>query len=276
MKKILFPTDFSEASKNAFIYALKLAESIQAEVVTMHVYQLPQANYINISEYLNEIYDVEALSNFENYKDEVPILRGIAEENNLDHIKISHVLILGNLVPEIKKITENENFDFVVMGTKGATGLKETFFGTIATKVMNEVSALVLVIPQHCQYSLIKKILFITQYKTEDTESFIKVLSLSKIFQAHVDCLRVESSHHETKNDCREDWNALIENKDVVFHSIAEDDIEGIILNFIDLHKIDLIAMHVYHRNFFEKLFEISLSKKLAFHIKVPILGIHE
>jgi hypothetical protein len=33
-----------------------------------------------------------------------------------------------------KKITENENFDFVVMGTKGATRLKETFFGTIIAK----------------------------------------------------------------------------------------------------------------------------------------------
>jgi nucleotide-binding universal stress UspA family protein len=276
MKKILFPTDFSEVSKNAFIYALKLAESINAEIVTMHVYQLPQANYVNVAEYLHEIYDVTELSNFENYKDEVPILRKIAEANNLGHIKISHVLILGNLVPEIKKITENENFDFVVMGTKGATGLKETFFGTIATKVMNDVKASVLAIPEHCKYHPIEKILFITQYKPEDTGSFERVLSLSKIFHAQIDCLRVASPHHEVKDDTREDWKVLVENNEVTFHSIKGEDVEGIILNFIDLHKINLIAMHVYHRNFFEKLFEISLSKKLAFHINVPILAIHE
>ncbi|QIH37342.1 universal stress protein [Flavobacterium sp. Sr18] len=276
MKKILFPTDFSEVSKNAFIYALKLAESINAEIVTMHVYQLPQANYVNVAEYLHEIYDVTELSNFENYKDEVPILRKIAEANNLGHIKISHVLILGNLVPEIKKITENENFDFVVMGTKGATGLKETFFGTTATKVMNDVKALVLAIPEHCKYHPIEKILFITQYKPEDTGSFVRVLSLAKIFQAHIDCLRVTSPHHEVKDDTREDWKVLVENNEVTFHSIKGEDVEGIILNFIDLHKINFIAMHVYHRSFFEKLFEISLSKKLAFHINVPILAIHE
>lgn len=276
MKKVLFPTDFSEVSKNAFIYALKLAESIKAEIVTMHVYQFPQTNYINVSEYLHEIYDVTELSNFENYKGEVPILRKIAEENNLQHITISHVLISGNLVPEIKKITENGNFDFVVMGTKGATSLKETFFGTIATKVMNDVKALVLAIPEHCQYHPIKKILFITQYKPEDTESFVRVMSLSRIFQAHIDCLCVESSYHTDKNDCMESWKALIGNQDVIFHSIKGDDVEGIILNFIDLHKTNLISMHVYHRNFFEKLFEISLSKKLSFHINVPILAIHE
>nr|WP_314898266.1 universal stress protein [uncultured Flavobacterium sp.] len=276
MKKILFPTDFSDVSNNAFIYALKLADSINAEIITMHVYQLPQANYINVSEYLHEIYDVTELSNFENYKDEVPLLRSIAEENNLDHIKISHVLILGYLVPEIQKITKEENIDFVVMGTKGATGLKETFLGTVATKVMNDVKAVVLAIPEHCQYQPIKKILFVTQFRPEDLEALKKVMALAKVFQAHIDCLRVLASPQTDKNDYMELWEQIVKNHDILLHSIASNDVEGIILDFIDLHKIDMIAMHVYHRNFFEKLFKISLSKKLAFHVNVPILAIHE
>ena len=275
-KKILFPTDFSNAANNAFIYALNLANAIQAEIVTVHVYQVPQANFVNAYEYLHEIYAVTELSNFENYKDEVPALRSIAAANNLGHIKITHALISGNLVQEIKKITENDNFDFVVMGTKGITSLKETFFGTIATKVMNEVNALVMVIPENCHYQPIKKMLFLTQYKTEDTTSFKTVLSLSKIFQATLDCLRIVYPENPIKNDCQEDWKALINDKNVTFHSKEGDDTEGIILNFIDSNEINLIAMHVYHKNFLEKLFETSLSKKLAFHINIPILAIHE
>ncbi|MFM2369205.1 MAG: hypothetical protein RL619_1505 [Bacteroidota bacterium] len=274
MKKILFPTDFSDVSNNAFIYALKLAESINAEIITLHVYQLPQANYINISEYLHEVYDVTELSNFENYKDEVPILRSIAEKNNLEHIKISHVLILGNLIHEIKKITKEETIDFVVMGTKGATGLKETFLGTVATKVMNDVKTVVLAIPEHCRYQPIKKILFVTQFRTEDIDSLERVRGLAKVFKAHIDCLRVQKSHYE--NDDIEDWNQIVNNQDILLHSITGNDVEGIILNFIELHKINMIVMHVYHKNFFEKLFQISLSKKLAFHVNVPILAIHE
>lgn len=276
MKKILFPTDFSDVSKNAFIYALKLADSINAEIITMHVYQLPQANYVNVSEYLHEIYDVTELSNFENYRDEVPVLRKIAEENNLEHVKISHVLILGNLIHEIQKITQQEHIDFVVMGTKGATGLKETFLGTVATKVMNDVKAVVLAIPERCKYQPIKKILFITQYKPEDIESFMRVMAFANILRARIDCLRVVSPNHEDKQDYMDVWKKLVENHDVMFHTIKGDDVEGIILNFIDLHKINMIAMHVYRRNFFEKLFQISLSKKLAFHVNVPILAIHE
>jgi len=276
MKKILFPTDFSDVSNNAFIYALKLADSINAAIITMHVYQLPQANYINVAEYLHEIYDVTELSNFENYKDEVPILRRIAEENNLEHVKISHALILGNLIHEIQKITQQEHIDFVVMGTKGATGLKETFLGTVATKVMNDVKAVILAIPERCKYQPIKKILFITQYKPEDINSFMKVMAFANIFQSHTDCLRVVSPNHDDKHDNMKDWNTLIEKHDITFHTIKGDDVEGIILNFIELHKINMIAMHVYRRNFFEKLFQTSLSKKLAFHIDIPILAIHE
>lgn len=91
----MFPTDFSEVSKNAFIYALKLADAIHAEIITLHVYELDSPTYLDVSIYLQDIYEYEELSDFENYKDEVPLLRNIAEENNMGHIKISNVLIKG-------------------------------------------------------------------------------------------------------------------------------------------------------------------------------------
>ena len=276
MKKILFPTDFSHVSNNAFIYALKLADSINAEIITMHVYHLPQVNYINVSEYLHEIYDVTELSHFENYKDEVPVLRRIAEENNLDHVKISHVLILGNLIEEIQKITKHEYIDFIVMGTKGASGLKETFLGTVATKVMNDVKAVVLAIPERCKYEPVKNLLFITEYQADDTQSFLKIKALAKVFQAHIECLRVVPQHRENNINNMRNWEELIDNHNIKLHSVTGNDVEGIILNFIDSQKINMIAMHVHRKNFFEKLFEISLSKKLAFHINIPILAIHE
>ena len=273
-KKILFPTDFSDASKNAFIYALKLANNIGAEVVTVHVYQVPHANFVNAAEYLHEVYNVAELSNFENYRDEVPEFRAIAQANNLSHVKISHVLIAGETVSEIKKLAEKEDYELVVMGTKGGNSLKETFFGTVASKVMNEVKGLVLVIPENCQYEPIQKILFMTKYKTEDTESFRKILSLSQAHNAHLDCLSILSTEDFIKNDEKENWK-MIADKNVTFHSINGNDKEKIILDFITAHTINMVALHVYHKNFFEKLFDISLSKKLALHINIPILAIH-
>ena len=69
MKKILFPMDFSEASINAFIQALKLGDSIKGEIITLHVYDLPKVGYSNVTGVLNKIYDILELGNFKNYKD---------------------------------------------------------------------------------------------------------------------------------------------------------------------------------------------------------------
>jgi nucleotide-binding universal stress UspA family protein len=275
MKKILFPTDFSDASKNAFIYALKLAKNIDAEIITLHVYELPAIDYIEVPVYLLKVYEITELSNFENYKHQVPVLRKIAEDNHLEHIKISNVLDNGNLIDNILKITKEEKIDYIVMGTKGATGFASTFLGSVTTKVMNETKTVVLAIPEHCQYEPIKKILFTTQFKDEDVEVLKKVIDLAKVFHSHVDCLYVKKESDYDKEKSINKWKKTFKDDSVDFHIVLSNDAEGIILNFIDMHKINMITMHVHHRNFFEKLFHISLSKKLAFHITIPILAIH-
>ncbi|WP_264564323.1 universal stress protein [Flavobacterium sp. N3904] len=274
MKKILFPTDFSDVSKNAFIYALKLADAIDAEIITLHVYQLDSPAYLDVSIYLQEIYEYEELTNFENYKDEVPVLRKIAEANNLEHIKISNVLLQGSLVEEVVKLSKKENIDFIVMGTKGATHLREIFLGTIATKIMNESKAIVLAIPEKCEFKPIEKILFTTKYDIKDIEALQKVQTLANIFHSHIDCLNVKPPHTVYKDDFIVDFKNVFKNQNVAFHSILSNDVEGEILDFIEKNNINMIAIHVQHRSFFQKLFEVSLSKKLAFHSKIPILSI--
>lgn len=275
MKKILFPTDFSDVSKNAFIYALKLADAINAEIITLHVYHLDSPAYMDVSIYLQEIYEYEELSNFENFKDEIPLLRDIAEANNLGHIKISNVLIQGSLIHEIVAISKKENIDFIVMGTKGANHLSEIFLGTETTKVMNDTDSIVLAIPEKCQYKPINKILFTTKYKFNDIEALKKVQALAHVFHSKIICLNVKPPHTVYKDDFIIDFKAIFKDQDIEFLSLINTDVEGVILDFIEKNNIDMVAMHIHHKGFFEKLFKASLSKKLAFHINIPILSIH-
>jgi nucleotide-binding universal stress UspA family protein len=275
MKKILFPTDFSEVSKNAFIYALKLADAIEAEIITLHVYELDSPAYLDVSIYLQEIYEYEELTDFENYKDEIPILRKIAEANDLSHIKMSNILIQGFLVPEVVKISKMENVDFIVMGTKGVNHFREVFFGTVTTKIMNESNATVLAIPEKCSYQPIEKILFNTRYNMGDIEPLKKVVALANVFHSHVDCLNIKPPHTVYTDDYVVDFKNVFNEQDVAFHSVLGTDIEGAILNFIEENKINMVAIHERHRGFFEKLFQVSLTKKLTFHINIPILSVY-
>lgn len=127
MKKILFPTDFSEVADNAFIYALEFAKIVQGELVLLHSFELPVYDNQFFLENYNIIFDSLQLSQFDMFKDEIPKLREIAEERNLGEIKLSHRLMDGDLLYNIKKSIHEDKIDFIVMGTSGATGW-EAFF----------------------------------------------------------------------------------------------------------------------------------------------------
>ncbi len=275
MKKILFPTDFSEISKNAFLFALHLAKSIHAEIITLHVYDYPAMNYMDIPVFLPEIYEVTELNNFENYKGHVPLLRAIAAANNLDHVKISNVLQNGDVIENILKITKAEKIDYIVMGTKGATGFAATFLGTVTEKVINDTKAIVIAIPEHCTYKPVKRILFTTHFRTDEIEVLKRTLALAKVFHSHVDCLYVKPDHEDLEEFVIKDFKTLFAGEDLTFHKISSNDSEGTILDFIELYQIDMLAMTTHHRSFFESIFQVSLSKKMAFHVKIPLLALH-
>ena len=180
------------------------------------------------------------------------------------------------IIDKILEIINEEKIDYVVMGTKGATGLKEAFLGTETTNVMNDTHAMVLAVPEHCQFQPVKKILFLTQYNQEDLKAMKKAIELAKIFDAHIYCLYVKGFHLTNTVDKMEAWEEMVKGKDITLHTIPGNDVEGIVLDFMELHKINMIAMHVHHQGFFGKLFQISLSKKLTFHVNLPILAIPE
>ena len=277
MKKILFPTDFSEVSNNAFVYALKLAETLDAEIITLHVYELPVVNNTDgYPSYLLEIYDVVEWSQFENYKGQIPQLRDIAAANNLSHIKMSHELLMGDLLSAIREISKKEVIDYVVMGTKGASGLKETFLGSTAGNVLTEIDAFVLAVPENSHYSPIKNIAFTSRFQDKDRIAMAKLLRLAKAFDAKIHCLYVKMPSSEVKEVVVANWELVFKDENVDFHIIENDSVKDTILNFTETHNIDLLAMLHYKKSFLEELFHFSLTKKIAHHIQIPILALQE
>jgi nucleotide-binding universal stress UspA family protein len=108
MKKILYPTDFSETAENAFLYALQVADTLGASVITLHAFDRPDISNFNLPGVLREVYDSIDLDEFENYEDEVPLLRDIATDNGYYHIPMVHVLEEGAPVSAILR-TANKN-----------------------------------------------------------------------------------------------------------------------------------------------------------------------
>jgi nucleotide-binding universal stress UspA family protein len=70
MKRILFPTDFSEAATNAFVHALAFAKNNQGELILLHSYPLPIDDQF-FPENFKMVYDTVELTEFDMFKEEV-------------------------------------------------------------------------------------------------------------------------------------------------------------------------------------------------------------
>ncbi|MFT3796464.1 universal stress protein [Flavobacterium sp.] len=275
MKKILFPTDFSKNSLNAFVYALHLTKKTNAEIVTLHVYPIIAGTYGDYYDFIYENYDINELAQFENYKSEVPKLRMLAEKEQCQSVRVSHILKQGDAVNEILDVAEKEKTDMIVMGTTGASGVKEVFLGTVTEKVMNHAKTLVLAVPEKARYQNVKNLLFLAELDKLQTTALKQVEQLAEPFKAHIDVLQIKGKHNDEEESLLKKWKKHFLKSDIYFYILASASIEDTAIDFVRLNKIDIVAMPVHEKNFFERLFLFSLSRQMAFHSQVPVLAIH-
>jgi nucleotide-binding universal stress UspA family protein len=277
MKKILLPVDFSETSDNAFVYALELAKIFNAELVLLHSFELPIVESQSIPYNYSMIYETIELINFDHFKEKLPKLHSIAEERNLSHIAMSHILMGGYLINNIKKVVKQENIDFIVMGTKGAEGWLDTFLGTNTGSVISDVSVPVLSVPIDAKFKKFENIAFTTLFRKKDIEALIKVLVIAKKLHAKVKCLHVKTSNSDLNTDTINRWKSHFEDEEnLQFFIVPSDEVFETIQDFLVTQEIDMLAILTYKRTFFVELFTNTTTQKLSYHLKMPILALHE
>ncbi|QYJ68018.1 universal stress protein [Flavobacterium litorale] len=274
MKKILFPTDFSNTANAAFLYALKFAAIFEAEIIVLHVYDFPTIDAPVMPEATKDIFDGVTENQRKNFDAELKKLGHTAEKRNMSGIKLHNMLEHGDLTYNIKKICADEEVDLIVMGTTGASGVAEIFLGSNAATIIENTQIPVLGIPTAAaNHHQIKNIVFTTQYKEEDVATFENLLKIAEKINAKIYCLHVHNDDDpEDVGIKATEWKMKYKNNDVSFFTISGSHVEQTILDFIENQQVDMVVMLKQKRNFFERLFHSSLTKKMAYHTKIPIL----
>ncbi|MGQ7944141.1 universal stress protein [Flavobacterium sp. WC2509] len=276
MKKILFPTDFSDVANNAFVHALEFAKIIKGEILLLHTFELPVIeNQFTPDSYFS-IYDSMQLTQFDMFKGQIPKLRELAEKQHLENIKLSHKLVEGDLIYNIKRTIEEENIDFVIMGTSGATGWEAFFIGSNTGAVVSAVNVPVLSVPVEAEFTKVKNIGFTTRFREKDKKSLRQVLKIAKKSNAAVKCLYVKTSKSDIDQEAINQWEKEFLNEPIEFSVVQSDLVKENILDFISHKNIDILAMITHKRNFFSELFNPSLTQKFSNISTVPILAMHE
>lgn len=275
MKKILYNTDFSDCSINAFVYALHLADQFNAEIITLHTYTRPIIGSMYLPNTYQNIYAHLETDEFDMFKDTSKLLHIIAEKYQKDHVKNTFLMIEQDTIDGMLQTIKNEDVDIVVMGTKGASGLKEIFMGSVTSHLMEQSPCPVLAIPENANYgSGIKNILFSSDFFPEEITALKYALDLSDNLNAHFECINTAVDYSDYKERLIANWNEKLQftkYKDINF-SIIDASTLAEITKYIDLNKIDLLITTIYKNNFIERLFHYSLAKRLAHHSTIPVL----
>jgi len=275
--KILFPTDYSNAAENAFLYALKLAEHLKAEITAMHAFE--GATVMSWAEewaHPDERMDAVALDEFEQYKIQVQLLKRLAQENNLQHIEVNYVLREApeTFVQTILDEAREHPTDLIVIGTEGARGLKEIFFGSTASRVTQSAPCPVFVVPETANFRGIHKLGLTLEFKPGEMELIRKSLSLARQLGCHLDCVHVDSLEANKKPNRLAEYSAKFAfEKDISFHNHYDLDVEKGILDFMKSNHIDLVIMEMREESHLRELFSYSIAKRVSYHSDIPLLA---
>lgn len=150
IKKIMCPVDFSEGSEHAMRYAVAFASAYEAELELLHVVELPFLPSYSTAGVPDMSLPVEQIQEeCENR------LEGIVEEQKEVYDNISGRVVVGAPFVEIIREAREGNFDLLVVGTHGRTGIKHMLIGSVAEKVVRKAPCPVLTV-KHPEHEFVK------------------------------------------------------------------------------------------------------------------------
>lgn len=274
MKKILYPTDFSDTAENAFIFALQIADHLGASIITLHAFDRPDISNFNLPDSLREVYDSIDLDEFENYEDEVPLLRDIAIDNGYYHVPMVHVLEEGAAVSAILRTANKNKVDLIVMGTTGAGMMEKFFFGTVSGKVLEEAHCPVILVPETAQFDgIIDNIAIATNFTPEDVTLIEALRKFREVMGCHLHIVHIDTDQSKDSNGQLKSFCERWQNdKKITLHCVSHSDINEGLEKFVTENKIDLLAILSHKKNWFEDLFSRTRAKKISYHNSIPLL----
>jgi len=268
MKKILVPCDFSKPAINAFRFALDIAARSKGTVYLLNVIELPVLHDTVIMPVLN--FEAELMKELKE-KAEKSFAK-IIEKYSAEGVKVVGEVVFGPPSREIVECVGRQKIDLVVMGSHGASGVREFFVGSNAEKVVRNSPVPVLVIKDYTNGS-IRNIVFPNTLETEHQEDLtMKIKAFQAFFKAQLHIVWINtplnfSSDTETRKRLEAFANRFML-KDYSIHIFNHRDEETGILEFTKMVKGDVIAMATHGRKGISHLLNGSLAEDVVNHTR--------
>jgi nucleotide-binding universal stress UspA family protein len=270
MKKLLVPVDFSDTSEAAVDFGLQLAKMKNAELMLLHSVDF-SGTYESM--YLDG-------PHVQSFTDEVIKEMELKMQNLYSRIKeeglnISTHLTSGSFLQDIRDFVEENDVDLIVMGTKGASGIKEFFVGSNTEKIVRFVDCPVISVPHRVDLGSIRKLLLPVDLGELRPSFFEEVARFQELFSASVEFVWVKTPHQiENLKLINEEFDNLLSEYKVASSSftIIRDVLpQDGILNHACETGADMLAMATHSRRGLAHWFTGSMTEDVMNHAKIPL-----
>ncbi|WP_138434337.1 universal stress protein [Winogradskyella algicola] len=273
MKKIIVPIDFSEHSEFALEAAANLAQKFGSELIVLHMLELSNAILTANGNSINEeavFYLKLAEQKFDAFLDR-PYLEGIKITPIVKHFKVWS---------EVNDVANDHHANLIVMGSHGASGVKEVLVGSNTEKVVRHADIPVLVIKHNPILLDFENGVFASDFTDEAITPYLNARKTFKKIGATMHLVYVNSPDGNFRSSTEIDKRISLflkkadgdlDNLENV-HVVSDYSIEKGILNFANTIGADLIAVATHGRKGLAHFFEGSISEDIANHSTLPVM----
>lgn len=269
MKNIIVPFDFSHNSRNALEYAAQFSKQMESRLHIFHAYDR--------SEVLEGVKVATTISAMEDTKAKMMSRFDLAED------QVQSYVLQGEFIEEVIQFIESNDIDLIVIGTRGASGLRELLVGSNTVQLMQEVRVIpMLVVPEKADYHPLRNILLCSDlHEIADDDALDLVKEIAVAYEADVRLAHVEKGNglptYEKVLEKRREMHIFEPEVDCTYKRIvAKDILEGIKYYMDKKSDNDMVAMVYRTHSFFETIFGMNHTHEMAYHSTVPLLVLPE
>lgn len=275
MKTILVPTDFSIPADYAIHYAIGLAKKFNSSIILYHAFIPFESGFYSYTQSTKE--NLETENNLIKRLDKIK--EGLLKKNK--QLSVSIHVDRGPESIRLVEFCKKKKIDLIVMGTTGASGLKEVIIGSFTADTMVKAPCPVLAIPKGCKFRIPKRITFASDYHKTDIQAIRFISEWNMPFKAQINILHIDdkeqtaASESEVFTKFKNKIEKECENVPITFQHTEGTDISKAILEITLNDKTDILAISpIKHKGFWNNFFHKSITKTTAYHIRIPLLSI--
>lgn len=270
LKKILVPTDFSSQAENALKVAADMAKRNDSEIYLLHMLELP-------------LQQVDAMSSFSDLPEAMYFMKlahkhfeDIMGKDFLNGITVHETVKFHDTLKGIIEACNEFEIDIVVMGSHGASGIKELFIGSNTEKVVRASDVPVLVIKNEHDIFKVNDFVYASSFTEENRNPFKKAVAFANHFNSRMHLLVVNTinTFYTTAEaeGLMQNFVAQTTPQNYTLNIYNDETIEKGILNFAKIINADLIGMSTHGRQGLAHFFNGSISEDLVNHAKRPVI----